>query len=68
MRSYELKEKDEVVFFINQNLSHFVPIIPVSPNITLNEKCLGKVNDCLCLLNNCNLDTSRMYKRFLNIP
>ena len=37
----KLKGKDEVVFFINQNLSHFVPSIPVFPNITLKEKCLG---------------------------
>ena len=41
MRSYELKGKDEVAFFINQNLSHFVSIITVFPDITLKEKCLG---------------------------
>ena len=35
------KGKDQIVFFINQNLSHFVPIITVFPNITLNKKCLG---------------------------
>ena len=39
-RSYELKGKDEVVIFINQNLSNFVPIITAFPNITLIGKCL----------------------------
>ena len=30
-------------FFVNQNLSHFdfVSVIPVSPNTTSKEKCLG---------------------------
>ena len=38
---YELKGKDELVFFINRNLSRFVPILSVFQNITLKEKCLG---------------------------
>ena len=33
--------KDEIVFFINQNLLHFVPIITVFPNIALKEKYLA---------------------------
>ena len=37
-----LKGKDEIVFFIYQNLSHFVPIITVFPNVTLKEKYIGK--------------------------
>ena len=34
-RSHELKEKDQVLFLINQNLSDFVSIITVFPNIIL---------------------------------
>ena len=30
-----------LVFFINQNLPNFVPIITIFPNISLKEKCLG---------------------------
>ena len=36
----KLKGKDVVVTFISQNLSHFVLITTVFPNITLKEKYL----------------------------
>ena len=58
--------KEGVVFFINQNLLHFALVITFHI-LHCKRNVWDKVNGCLVVLNNCNFDTSRVYKRFLNI-
>ena len=38
----QMSREESFFFFIRQNLLHFVPVISVSPDTTLKERCLGK--------------------------
>ena len=39
------------LFYQSKLMSHFVHVIPVSPDITLKRDAKDKVNDCLVVLN-----------------
>ena len=53
-------------FCINKNVCRFgfVPVIPVSPDATLKERCLGQSQWMLCCLKYCDLETRRNFKYF----